>query len=60
MKLDFFKNLIAGARSALIIFPADDYIYPDRNGFRRDADKLSGDVKVVAKDMRKTLSKYHG
>ncbi|PPD47093.1 MAG: hypothetical protein CTY13_06080 [Methylobacter sp.] len=60
MIANFVKNLIDGAKSVLVIFHNEDYIYPDRKDFRRDARTLSSDFKAVGKDMRRALTKYHG
>ncbi|MEO6824150.1 MAG: hypothetical protein ABI167_05380 [Nitrosospira sp.] len=52
-------NLLAGARQALVMWPDADYIRPSKDGFQKDASKLRGDSKKVARGLAKTV-RVHG
>ena len=44
--------------NALVLYPDNDYIRPDKRGFSRDAANLRGDFKRTANDLRKTTLNY--
>jgi hypothetical protein len=60
MKHNIIKNLIDGARSVMIIFHRNYYLYPDKKGFSRDISRISGDFKTLGRDMRRSINKYNG
>jgi len=57
-KKSILKNIIDGMANALVLYPDNDYIRPDKRGFSRDAANLRGDFKNVANDLRKTTLNY--
>ena len=60
MKHNIIKNLIDGARSVLVVFHNNEYQYPDKKGFSRDINRISGDFKTLGRDMRRSINKYNG
>jgi hypothetical protein len=51
------KNLLDGARQALILCPESEYLRPRRGDFRQDAEALRGDAPRVANGLRRALKK---
>lgn len=57
-KKSVLKNIIDGMANALVLYPDNDYIRPDKRGFSRDAANLRGDFKRTTNDLRKTTLNY--
>lgn len=53
------RNILYGARQALVLWPEDDYIRPGRDGFAMDREALSKDARQIAYGLRKA-TKEHG
>jgi hypothetical protein len=51
------KNFLDGASNALVLWPDDDYVRPQRGDCFSDYYSLTQDMGQVAKDMRKALKK---
>ncbi len=52
------KNLLIGARQALVLRPPIDYIKPSRSDFRKDYRALKGDMQRFAADLRRVTDRY--
>lgn len=55
---NLIKNILAGVRQVLVLWPDSQYTIPNRDGFQKDAKILRGDARKVAADLRKTVTKY--
>ncbi|MDD5036706.1 MAG: hypothetical protein PHE55_18365 [Methylococcaceae bacterium] len=56
-----WKNFLDGARQVLVLWPGDDYLRPQHDGFLTDYRNLRGDSGRVTKGLRETLKQQkHG
>ena len=50
------KNWLDGLSQALVLYPDQDYLRPQRGDFQNDAAALRGDVAKMANGLRKNLA----
>ncbi len=51
------KNWLDGVSQALVLYPEQDYLRPQRGDFRKDANALRGDAAKVTQGLRKNTTK---
>ncbi|MFU8790220.1 MAG: hypothetical protein ACNA7G_14410 [Methylobacter sp.] len=51
-----FKNWLDGISQALILYPEQDYLRPQRGDFQNDAAALRGDVAKITQGLHKSLA----
>lgn len=51
-----FKNWLDGISQALILYPEQDYLRPQRGDFQNDAAALRGDVAKITHGLCKSLA----
>lgn len=52
------KNWLDGVSQALVLYPEQDYLRPQRGDFRKDNAVLRGDAAKITTGLRKNVSKY--
>jgi hypothetical protein len=52
---EHLKNLWKGASTVLVLRPGSDYVRPTRHETHSDNQRLVGDAKELATDMRRAL-----
>jgi hypothetical protein len=52
------KNWLEGISQALVLYPDQDYQYPQRGDFKIDAARLRSDASEIAKGLYKNVTEH--